>query len=319
MLRRINQKLGASLSPLEALLSWLGAWLVPLIRALVGVWQAPAWMRWFGRGLQAALSWCRWHGVQVLAVVILGVALWSQSAWLKRWWHGLLPDRSPKVELTLSVMEPERTRVEEQLPPNPLIVEFSGQAAPLVKVGKGATDITMDPPAAGTWTWAAANKLVFQPKEDWPVGQKYEVSLGRKALASNVQLAEQRFQFSSPAFKVSVDSAEFYQDPVQVNLRRVVYQLRFSHPVDAKKFESSVRLDEGDPGQTFLGIGQGPGRKVVISYDPLKLQATLMSEPLPIPAETQSMRLTVAAMDGFAPRMGRPISRSRRAMARSLV
>ena len=295
MLRRINQKLGASLSPIEALLSWLGAWLVPLIRALVGVWQAPAWMRWFGRGLQAALSWCRWHGVQVLAVVILGVALWSQSAWLKRWWHGLLPDRSPKVELTLSVMEPERTRVEEQLPPNPLIVEFSGQAAPLVKVGKGATDITMDPPAAGTWTWAAANKLVFQPKEDWPVGQKYEVSLGRKALASNVQLAEQRFQFSSPAFKVSVDSAEFYQDPVQVNLRRVVYQLRFSHPVDAKKFESSVRLDEGDPGQTFLGIGQGPGRKVVISYDPLKLQATLMSEPLPIPAETQSMRLTVAA------------------------
>lgn len=295
MLSGINQKLGASLSPIGALFAWLGTLLMPLVRALVGVWQAPAWMRWLGRGLQAALGWCRWHGVQVLGLLVLSAALWSNSAWLKRWWHGLLPDRSAQVELTLRVNEPGRTQIEDQLPPNPLIVEFSGQAAPLVKVGKDATDITMEPPAAGTWTWAAANKLVFQPKEDWPVGQKYEVTFGRKALAGNAHLADKHFQFSAPAFKVSVDSAEFYQDPVQVNLRRVVYQLRFSHPVDAKKFESSVRLDEGDPGKTFLGIGQGPGRKVVISYDKFKLQATLMSEPLPIPAETQSMRLTVAA------------------------
>ncbi|MES2089875.1 MAG: MG2 domain-containing protein, partial [Pseudomonadota bacterium] len=41
--------------------------------------------------------------------------------------------------------------------------------------------------------------------------------------------------------------------------------------------------------------GQGAGRKVVVSYDKFKLQATVMSESLPIPAETQSMRLTIAA------------------------
>jgi len=295
MLTRINQKLGAALAPIGRVLGLLGGLLVPLLQALVGVWQAPAWLRMLGRGLSALLNWCRWHGVQVLVLLAVAGALWANLPFLKRWWHGLLPDRSAQVELTFKLSEPGRTRIEDQLPPNPLVVNFSAQAAPTVKVGKEASDIKMDPPAAGQWTWAAPNQLVFQPKEDWPVGQKYEVKLGRKALASNAHLEEDHFQFSSPVFTVSIDSGEFYQDPVQVNLRRVVYQVSFSHPVDTKKFEASLRLDEGDPGKPFLGIGQGAGKKLTVSYDKFKLQATVMSESLPIPADTQSMRLTIAS------------------------
>ncbi|MES2089874.1 MAG: alpha-2-macroglobulin family protein, partial [Pseudomonadota bacterium] len=250
MLTRINQTLGASLAPIGAMLGWISGWFMPLLRALVGVWQAPAWLRWIGRGASALAHWCRWHGAQVLLLAVVGGVLWTQAPLLKRWWQGLIPDRAAQLELTFKVSEPGRTQIEDQLPPNPLVIVFSGQAAPLVKVGKPATDIQMDPSAAGQWTWAAADKLVFQPKDDWPVGQRYEVKWGRKALASNVHLPDDHFQFGSPAFKVSVGSGEFYQDPVQVNLRRVVYQVQFSHPVNAQKFESSLRLDEGDPGAT---------------------------------------------------------------------
>ena len=175
------------------------------------------------------------------------------------------------------------------------MVKFSGVAVPVIKVGKPATEITMEPTAAGQWTWAAPDQLVFQPKADWPVGQRYKVSIGRKALAPNVSLKSREFEFQAPAFTIDVDSAEFYQDPVQVNLRRVVYQLRFSHPVNTKSLEGAIRLDEGDPEASLFGLNAGASRKFTVTYDVHKLLATVMSEPLPIPAQTQSMRLSVAA------------------------
>ncbi|KGM40530.1 alpha-2-macroglobulin [Aquabacterium sp. NJ1] len=299
MLTVVNQKIGALWGACATALARVAGPLLLVLRAALqfalGEWRAPAWLRLVGRALAAVLNWCRWHGAQVLILLALGAAIWFNLPLLKRWWQGLIPDQGATAELSFKVHEPSRTRIEDQLPPEPLVVSFSGHAAPLIKVGKPATDIEMDPPAAGQWTWSDADHLSFQPKEDWPVGQRYTVKLGRKALAANVKLKEREFSFSAPAFEITVDSGEFYQDPVQVNLRRVVYQLRFSHPVNTQKLEANLRLDLGDPDKPFLGIGQAASRKFVVSYDKFKLQATVMSEPLPIPDQTQSMRLTVAA------------------------
>lgn len=299
MFANVNQQIGIVLGrlggPLHAIGQGLLGILRPLLQFTLGEWRAPAWLRLLGRGLAAALSWCRWHGAQMLLVLALGAAVWFNLPLLKRWWQGLIPDQGATSELSFKVQEPSRTRIEDQMPPEPLVVSFSGHAAPLVKVGKVLTDIEMSPPATGQWTWTDADHLTFQPKEDWPVGQRYTVKLGRKALAANVKVKEREFGFTSPAFAVGIDSGEFYQDPVQVNLRRVVYQLRFSHPVNTQKLEASLRLDLGDADKPFLGLGQAASRKFLVSYDKFKLQATVMSEPLTIPAQTQSMRLTIAA------------------------
>ncbi len=299
MLASVNQKIGSFLGATGGPVARIGVMVLtllrPLLQFLFGEWRAPAWLRLVGRGLGGVLNWCRWHGVQVLFALAIAAAVWFNLPQLKRWWQGLIPDQGAAAELHFKVHEPGRTRIEDQLPPEPLVVAFSGHAAPLVKVGKVVTDIEMSPPAAGQWSWSDADHLVFQPKEDWPVGQQYTVKFGRKALAANVKLKEREFNFSAPAFHIAIDSGEFYQDPVQINLRRVVYQLRFSHPVNTQQFEANLRLDLGDPDKPFLGIGQTASRKFVVSYDKFKLQATVMSEPLPIPEQTQSMRLTVAA------------------------
>ena len=71
MVRRINQKLGASLSPIEALLSWLGAWLVPLMEA--------------GRGASLKLAPADLSGVRRLMKALRrGEAV------------GMLPDQIPR-------------------------------------------------------------------------------------------------------------------------------------------------------------------------------------------------------------------------------
>ncbi len=299
MLSRINQGIGAFWAAVGQGLAKVGGPVLAVGRFVLGLlfgqWQPPAWLRGLG-GLGArALNWCRWHTVQVLLLAVVAGAALTHMPQLKRWWQGLIPDAAGNTELSYQVEAPGRTVIEDKQPPNPLVVKFSGAAVPVIKVGKPATEITMDPPAAGQWTWAAADQLVFQPKADWPVGQRYQVAIGRKALAPNVTLKSREFEFQSPAFTIDVDSAEFYQDPVQVNLRRVVYQLRFSHPVNTKSLEGAIRLDEGDPEESLFGLNTSASRKFTVTYDVHKLLATIMSEPLPIPAQTQSMRLSVAA------------------------
>lgn len=299
MLSRINQGIGAFWGTVGQGLGTVGrpVWAIlgGLLGLLLGQWQAPAWLSGLGSLGAAALNWCRWHMVQVLLVAAVAVACLTNLPQLKRWWQGLIPDAGSQTELSYQVEAPGRTVIEDKQPPNPLVVKFSGVAVPVIKVGKPATEITMEPTAAGQWTWAAADQLVFQPKADWPVGQRYKVSIGRKALAPNVQLKSREFEFRAPAFTIEVDNAEFYQDPVQVNLRRVVYQLRFSHPVNTKSLEGAIRLDEGEPEESLFGLSSATSRKFTVTYDVNKLLATVMSEPLPIPAQTQSMRLSVAA------------------------
>ena len=226
MLSRINQGIGAFFGTVGQRLTAVGWPLLAIFGGLLGLllgsWQAPGWLRGLGHLGASALNWCRWHMLQVLVVVAVAVAGLTHLPQLKRWWQGLIPDAGSQSELSYQVEAPGRTVIEDKQPPNPLVVKFSGVAVPVVKVGKPATEILMDPPASGQWTWAAADQLVFQPKADWPVGQRYKVSIGRKALAPNVTLKSREFEFQAPAFTIEVDSAEFYQDPVQVNLRRVV-------------------------------------------------------------------------------------------------
>ena len=89
-----------------------------------------------GRGAGGALNWCRLHGVQVILTGALLAALWVNLPLLKRWWQGMLPDRSPQVELTFKVEAPGPTDIENQQAPQPLVVTALGGS-----VGTGDTPV----------------------------------------------------------------------------------------------------------------------------------------------------------------------------------
>jgi len=290
MWNKLNGYLFVATERGAALLGWAWALISPWMRKALGQWSPPGWMEIVGRGLTYLVRQLQTH---VLAALLLAAALalaaWQGPhvaqhwrAWAPAWMNvGLIADNLGAASVTLSVSEPGLTDVANNGAPRPLVVTFSAPAAPTSRIGKEATDIQMEPAVAGRWIWASATQLNFEPKAEWPIGQHYRVDLGKKALAAHVELKQRRFEFGTAPFQASMASTEFYQDPAQPGVRRVVVQLSFTHPVDAQSLESRIELNDGAV------------RKFSMAYDKYKLQATLQSEPLPIPSETQAMRVVI--------------------------
>jgi hypothetical protein len=292
MWAQINQTLAAGLSRVGDGLATAGHAVAPLLRSVLGQWSPPAWLRALGRG-------ATWLGARLLAhagaglllAALVAVAAWQAPhialhwrAWAPAWVNvGLVSDKLGTASVTFSVAEPGPLDYVNAGAPRPLLVTFSAPAAPALRIGKDAQDIRIEPAIAGHWLWSSATQLSFQPQQDWPVGQHYHVEFGPKALASHVELKQRGFDFAAAAFQATMGTAEFYQDPTQPGVRRVVVQVDFNHPVDPRSLESRVTLDDGST------------RKFSVAYDKYKLQATLQSEPLPIPAETVAMKVTIAA------------------------
>lgn len=284
------------------LLLVVGLWrLVAFILRMLGValsfvvgrvnWQAPAWMLALERGGLAAAGAVRANPGRTAAIVgtlaVLGGGGWfGYQAWRDR------PRPPEPVAVTFKVTAPRPTNYEaEPIDVTPLYVQFSASVAPIDKAGKEVTDgVAMTPAVAGTWSWAGDKQLRFTPKDDWPVGQTFKVRFDKpKLFAPQMRVPESEFDFSSTPFEVSVANSEFYQDPQDAALKKTIVQLHFSHPVDTVEFEKRVSIALVGP------KGKPEPRKFVISYDKLKLNAFVHSEPLAVPKDPTRVNLTVAA------------------------
>ncbi len=275
-----------------------------LLRQLLGKlnWQAPSWLQWtggrlvpLGRKANAHAAW-----VALAAALALGGA-WGalhgpQGGW-KNWWswqtfNGAQEDVAKISATGINVSGPERTPYDGDAKPRPVVLNFSASAAPLSRMGKEAVDVTLSPALAGKWTWATVNRLEFLPDQDWPIGESYTVTLGPKALAPHVS-ADRTLTFRSPAFEVDFKNATFYQDPVQVTLRKAVFDVGFSHPVNPETFEKRLRL-ETDGAASGVFSKSADALKFTVTYDKTRMNASVHSEPLPIPQVSASMALRIA-------------------------
>ena len=235
-------------------------------RALVGQvdWQPPAWVRWLRahRGPVAAT-------LVALALIAYGIFWWVNRP------APIVPNA---VSVTLSAPRSSDYTVEAITIP-PLRLNFSGSAAPLEHIGKAAVGIRLEPSIAGSWSWEDDHTVVFMPASDWPIAQAYEVHIDPKiAMAPDVPLAPGDLEFTLPVFSASWQSQEFYQDPQDANLKKAVWALSFSHPVDTAKFEGAISA------RMFDGAGRVlPSPKLSVQYDEHKLKAWVHSEPLALP------------------------------------
>ncbi len=267
------------------------AWIGKLLALVFGQWhwQAPAYLRWVGRGVAAAGRGivARPGRAAIVLAVVVAAAAGGWYGW--KWWEA-----QPKpVEVKFEVSDPQRTAIEEDGTPQPMVVRFARGVAPIALVDKDVTQgIEMSPALAGTWHWSNDHMLVFQPKEDWPVGEDYQVTLAKDAVMPEVRLASYEFTFHAPAFKAEIASAEFYQDPVNPNQKEVVVDLSFSHPVDPAALESRIALQMEGATKGVLGIGADK-TKFTVSYDKFKLHAYIHSQTLAIPPQDTSMHIEI--------------------------
>ncbi len=267
--------------------------------ALFGVWNAPPWLRWLGRwlarGAAAMRARPRATAVAVLALALLGVGGYYGQAWWKA--------RPKPIEVSFKVTDPALTDFASAATagttapvaatPNAASVEFSASVAPLALVGKDVTSgITVTPAVAGVWRWATDKQLVFTPQSEWPVGAEFTVQLDARALAPQRVLSAYEFKFASAKFTASVVKAEFYQDPIDPAIKKVVTELAFSHPVNPAELEKRIELRLAGQAEGVLGVGRET-TPYTVGYDKLKLHAYVHSAVLPIPKESTTLAIAV--------------------------
>ena len=228
-------------------------------------------------------------GASALVLVIAAVLLW-------RWYES----QPRPVEVTFAVTAPPVTcyACDPPRPPNPLLVRFDSATAPLDRAGHSVepeqAGISMSPQLAGQWRWDDDKVLRFQPASDWPVGQKFAVSLSRKTFAAaHVRLRDYSFEFDAPAFVAKVATTEFYQDPVVAANKKAVVNISFTHPVDPESFERRVRL------AMFERVNDKIEKELTaptftVTYDKLKLNAYVHSNQIEVPAKAGRLHIAIA-------------------------
>jgi uncharacterized protein YfaS (alpha-2-macroglobulin family) len=250
-------------------------------------WEAPPWLSRAGaqvaRGRRAVTAHPLPAGL--LALALLAAA--GGYAWYVT--------RPKPHYVTYGVTAPGLTEYNDNgiASIKPLTVTFNESAAPLKQIKTAVTSgITLSPAVAGTWFWTSDRELRFTPKSDWPVDGAFSVQLAANGLlARQVQLESYRFKFRSQPFSARINASQFYQDPRDPNLKKLVATVAFSHPVDAEQFESRVSLSVARDAE-YLGLTPD-SRHFTVAYDKFKLAAHIHSAPLAMPRDDTPMTLRV--------------------------
>src|SRR5439155_20283099 len=144
--------------------------------------------------------------------------------------------------------------------------------------------IEMSPKMPGGWRWNGDKSLEFTPKNDWPVDQRFTVSFGRKGFFSpGVLLEDYSFQFRSQPFSAKISESQFYQDPRDANLKKLVATVEFTHPVHTGQFEQRVSLALAKDA-VYLRL-KPDSRTFTVVYDKFKLSAYIHSAALAMPRD----------------------------------
>ncbi|MDL2354969.1 MAG: alpha-2-macroglobulin [Pseudomonadota bacterium] len=280
-------------------LAWFG---VQLFGRLA--WQAPAWGRWLAGAARRGRATLRARPRAALAALLAAALLAGASWYGYHWWKA-----QPKpLEVSFKITAPARTEIDSEdadaRKPKPAVIVFDHSVAPLSQVGKDvAAGPAMSPALAGSWHWNDDKTLSFLPKDDWPAGQQYTLRFQKALFKPEARLADDEGTFGTAPFAVAITRAEFYQDPVNPTVKKVVIDLKFTYPVNPAELEKRIELRQQQQSGGILGIGK-ESTKFTVSYDKLKLNAYVQSDAIPIPKDSGSMRLTLAK--GLAAARGSP-------------
>ncbi|WP_054701240.1 hypothetical protein [Desulfosarcina cetonica] len=184
--------------------------------------------------------------------------------------------------------------------PNRQIPQGPPSVARIDLIGKPVTGIQLEPALAGRWQWRDDHTLTFEPEPAWPAGTPFRIVLPPAIFSPETRLKKKTAEFTTPAFTAAIESIEFYQDPAQSSVRKVVATLYFSHPVDPAGLEQHLSMAMRPSGE---GMDTPPQPvSLSVTYDKRQRRAYVSSAPLDLPAQANTLRLTIAA--GVAPATG---------------
>lgn len=164
-------------------------------------------------------------------------------------------------------------------------------------LGNTITDlIHFSPAKKGRWTWIDDRQLQFIPETDWPAGTQYKLVFERALFSDDTKLSDYRYEFFTPALTAEFSEIEFYQDPTDISIRRVVATLQFSHPVDKTSLEKNLSMAMGPSGEnSSLKAASFSFEPFLfkVSYDKQFREAYIQSAPVQLPEQPNYMKVAL--------------------------
>lgn len=126
-----------------------------------------------------------------------------------------------------------------------LVIKLNGSAAPIDMVNKPiVSGITIKPEIKGNWVWDGANKIVFEPIENWKIGTDYKIELDKSVLADHVKLRDKKeLSFTTTAFSLEIKDADYVIDDVNPNLKYIEFSIVSNFPMMEQDFASLVEIN----------------------------------------------------------------------------
>ncbi|MCD4833270.1 MAG: hypothetical protein K8R31_05705 [Bacteroidales bacterium] len=215
----------------------------------------------------------------VLIIIIISLYIKSQAT------------NEKKIRFTVST--PASPNLEKQEVVPPIYINFNGSVSKIEDVQTEIpSGITISPKIVGVWKWAADNKIVFQPLDQWTPGTEYEINMDKELFPKHIKLAKYEKTFNTKAFRVSIASSNFHIDPVDEDVKQVIAIIQFTHPVDPETFESKVSLKPYKLDKDIHTF-KNQEYKFTITYDEFFSRAYIISESLPIPEDDVQMKLII--------------------------
>ncbi|TPW20040.1 MAG: alpha-2-macroglobulin domain protein, partial [Elusimicrobia bacterium] len=252
-------------------------------------WTPPAWPRSLYEEARLRWTWAT-RGEFRLGLNILGAGAVVA---------GLVVLNLPRPPSTAAGVEvawenPPATPLRLPLEPEPFRLRFSRSASRLSQVGRPVSGAKLVPALAGEWRWDSDTELSFTPLEDWAVGQEYRVVLEEGLLPPDLRLESGPIAFKTAPFSASVTAAEFHQDPKDPKVKRAVWTVSMSHPVDPAEFEKRVFVSAPMArGAWFQTAARA--FPFTVQFDPLRATAYVHSGVVPIGEKESAIALSVQA------------------------
>jgi len=256
-------------------------------------WSSPPWLASIGKLVKNKPAY--FYGLMFLAAT--GFVLWIyfdslpkpvmvkaliENIQITPNYDNAIPDNLDiQFEYDFSVLNQDQKRPEGL--PSVARIDLVGQ-----EITQG---IELSPAKRGKWRWVDDRQIQFVPETDWPAGTTYSISFEKTLFLVGTILSKSSYAFTTPELSTEIISIEFYQDPQEPTVRRVISTLQFSHPIEKESFEKNISMSMRPSGENISADARSYDFSV--TYDKNYREAYIQSEPVTLPSQSNYMTLTL--------------------------